>query len=43
MSEPPEIKGIKELAKYVDEPDDAAELMKKMDNMVKSKKNTTFC
>ena len=39
MSEKIESKGIKELAKNVDNPDDAAELIKKMDNMIKSKKS----
>ena len=39
MSEPIESKVIKELAKNVDNPDDAAELIKKMDYMIKSKKN----
>ena len=39
MSEQTESKGIEELAKKVDNPDDAAELIKKMDKMIKSKKN----
>ena len=39
MSEPIESKGIKELAKNVDNPDDATELIKTMDYMIKSKKN----
>ena len=39
MSEQIESKGIKELAKNVDNPDDAAELIKKVDNIIKSKKN----
>ena len=39
MSERLESKGIEELAKNVDNPDDAAELIKKMDYMIKSKKN----
>ena len=39
MSEPIESKGIKELAKNVDNPGDAAELIRKMDYMIKSKKN----
>ena len=34
-------KGINELAKNVDNPDDAAGLIKKMDNMIKSKKNNS--
>ena len=38
MSEPIKSKGIKELAKNVDNPDDA-ELIKKMDYLIKSKKN----
>ena len=33
---------IKELAKSVDKPDDSAELIKKMNNMIKSKKNNTL-
>ena len=39
ISEPMKSKGIKELAKNVDNPDDAAELTKEMDSMIKSKKN----
>ena len=39
MSKQIESKGIEELAKNVDNPDDAAELIKKMDNIIKSKKN----
>ena len=39
MSKPIESKGIKEPVKNVDNPDDAAELIKKMDYMIKSKKN----
>ena len=39
ISEPIESKGIKKLAKNVDNPDDAAELIKKMDPMIKSEKN----
>ena len=38
MSKPINSKDIKELAKNVDNPDDAAELIKKMDNMIKSRK-----
>ena len=34
-----ESKGIEELATNVDNPNNAAELIKKMDNMIKSKKN----
>ena len=39
MSKPIESKGVKELAKNVDNADDAAELIKKMDYIIKSKKN----
>ena len=39
MSEPIESKGIKELAKNVDNSDDATKLIKKMNYMIKSKKN----
>ena len=39
MSKQIESKGIKELAKNVYNPDDAAELIKKMNNIIKSKKN----
>ena len=39
MSKQIESKGIKEIAKNVDNPDDAAELIEKMGNMIKSKKN----
>ena len=38
MSEHILSKGIKKLAKKVDNPDDVAELIKKMDKMVKSNK-----
>ena len=34
-----ESKGVEELAKNVDNPHDAAELIKKIDKMIKSKKN----
>ena len=40
MSEQVLSKDIKELAKKVDNPDDVAELIKKMDKMIKSKKNS---
>ena len=40
MSEQILSKDIKELAKKVDNPDDVAELIKKMDKMIKSKKNS---
>ena len=39
MSKQIESKGIEELAENVDNPDDAAALIMKMDNMIKSKKN----
>ena len=39
MSKQIESKGIEELAKNVINPDAAAELIKKMENMIKSKKN----
>ena len=39
LSKQIESKAIEELAKNVDNRDDAAELIKKMDNMIKSKKN----
>ena len=39
MSKQIEIKGIEELAKNIDNPDDAAKLIKKLDNLIKSKKN----
>ena len=39
MSTQIESKGIEELAENVDNPDDAAALIMKMDNMIKSKKN----
>ena len=39
MREQTERQGIEELAKKVDNLDDAAELIKKMDKMIKSKKN----
>ena len=42
MSEPIESKGIKELAENVDNPDDAAKLIKKLDHMIKSKKNNVL-
>ena len=42
MSKPIESKGIKELAKNVDNADDAAELIKKMDYIIKSKKKQHF-
>ena len=37
--EPIESQGIKELAKNVDNPDDAAELIKKMGNIIRKKNN----
>ena len=40
MSEQISSKGIKELAKKVGNPDDVAKLIKKMDKMIKSKKNS---
>ena len=39
MSKQIESKGIEELAKNIDNPDDAAKLIKKLYNMIKSKKN----
>ena len=39
MSKQIESKGIEELAENVDNPDDAAALIMKTDNMIKSKKN----
>ena len=42
ISEQTESKGIEKLAKKVDNPDDAAELIKKMDNMTRAKKNNIF-
>ena len=38
MSKQIESKGIEELAKNIDNPDDAAKLIKKLYNMIKSKK-----
>ena len=34
--------GVEDLSKNVDSPDDAAELIKKIDKMIKSKKKTKF-
>ena len=39
MSKHIEIKGVDDLAKNVDNPDDAAELIKKINKIIKSKKN----
>ena len=39
MSKKIESKGVKELAKNVDNPDDAAELIKKFEKIIKNKKN----
>ena len=39
MTEQIKSKGVEELSKSVDNPDDAAELIKKIDNMIKHKKN----
>ena len=38
MSEQIESKGVEDLSKNVDNPDDAAELIKKIDKMIKIKK-----
>ena len=42
MSEQIESKGVEDLSKKVDYPDDAAELIKKIDKMIKIKKKITF-
>ena len=42
MSEQILSKGIEELTKKVDNPNDAAELIKKMDKMIKSDKNSVL-
>ena len=42
MSEQTESKGIEKLTKKVDNPDDDAELIKKIDKMIKSKKNNVL-
>ena len=42
MSEQTESKGIEKLTKKVDNHDDDAELIKKIDKMIKSKKNNIF-